>query len=330
MSSALLDQQIKKRRIRLPALSRWHLLLPLPFIILAVALQFPLGASEGQGRVSLELPRGSELDRLLSGYILTEPITEKDVDLGAGVIDILRLSDYVIKKGDTLSGLSQRIGLSMDTIISFNGIEDARRLIPGTELSLPNKDGLKYYVQRGDSLARIAKRHGVPLNSLLDWNDLQSDLIKAGQLLFIPGARLSENALNRVLGRLFLMPALGRITSRFGPRSDPFTGVVKFHNGVDIANRVGTPVKASMAGRVSMVGTSFDWGRYVILSHAEGFQTLYAHLDKVFVTKGQRVAQHSSIAQMGDSGYSTGSHLHFTVFKNAVPINPERYLDSQR
>jgi len=85
-------------------------------------------------------------------------------------------------------------------------------------------------------------------------------------------------------------------------RGDPFTGVSRFHNGIDLAGDVGTPVMAAMSGRVSMVGYNPNYGRYVILSHAEGFQTLYGHLDSFQVRRAARVKQGSSSAPWATRG----------------------------
>ncbi|MEE8591971.1 MAG: M23 family metallopeptidase, partial [Spirochaetia bacterium] len=147
-----------------------------------------------------------------------------------------------------------------------------------------------------------------------------------GQELFIPGARLSEMERNRVFGRLFIYPTRGRITDRFGMRRDPFTGIRRFHNGVDLAGPVGTSIIASMSGKVAMLGYNPTFGKYIILTHPEGFQTLYGHLDAFRVQKGERVKQGQRIADMGNSGYSTGSHLHFSIFRRGEPIDPSQYL----
>jgi len=269
----------------------------------------------------LSLPAGEE--QVLAAYLAPgEPPASGTTPL----IGTLKLSTYTVRGGDTLSGIAQRFGLAMDTVISFNGLQDARALKVGASLSLPNANGLKYRVRRGDSLEGIARRFAVALNDLLDWNSLESSLIVPGQELFVPGARLSEHELNRVFGRLFIFPARGRFSSRFGVRGDPFTGVSRFHNGIDLAGDVGTPVMAAMSGRVSMVGYNPNYGRYVILSHAEGFQTLYGHLDSFQVRRAARVKQGELIGTMGNSGYSTGSHLHFAIFLRGEPVDPSRYL----
>jgi len=271
---------------------------------------------------ALSLPSGGE--NVLLAYLA--PADGREPAPQGGPPLTLRTNSYTVQVGDTLSGIAQRSGLAMDTVISFNGIQDARALKVGSRLALPNANGLKYRVRRGDSLEEIAHRFGVALNDLLDWNNLESSLIVPGQELFVPGARLGEHELNRVFGRLFILPTRGRLSSRFGMRGDPFTGVSRFHNGLDVAGAVGTPVLAAMSGRVSMVGFNPNYGRYVILSHAEGFQTLYGHLDGFQVRKGARVKQGEPIGTMGNSGYSTGSHLHFAIFLRGEPVDPSRYL----
>ena len=234
---------------------------------------------------------------------------------------------YEIAAGDTLGALADRFDVTLDTIISFNELRRERDLKEGLELIIPSHSGIRYTVRRGDNLSRIAARHGVSLDAVLDVNDLTSSVITPGQILLIPGAGLSENVRNRVLGRLFIAPARGRFTSGYGYRNDPFTGLRKFHNGIDIANASGTPVVASMSGAVAAAGYNGNYGRYVILRHADGFQTLYAHLARTHVSQGDRVRQGQQLGEMGNTGYSTGSHLHFSIFLNGTHVDPQEYLD---
>jgi murein DD-endopeptidase MepM/ murein hydrolase activator NlpD len=166
----------------------------------------------------------------------------------------------------------------------------------------------------------------VDLNSLLDWNRLPSSVISAGQDLFLPGARMNTNELNRVLGSLFMYPVMGRISSFFGQRPDPFTGVQRFHNGVDIVNRALSPILAAMAGTVGDTGFSADYGYYVILKHTGSYQTLYGHLSRYLVTRGQKVQQGQKIGELGSTGYSTGPHLHFSIFHNGEAVDPLRFI----
>jgi murein DD-endopeptidase MepM/ murein hydrolase activator NlpD len=319
--------RLRARPLRFRPLTRplrWLAGIPRPHLVLGAAVLaaalVPL-ALRTSAPASLSLPAGDE--NVLLAYLVPG---EAPAQGSPQLIGSLRLSSYTVQSGDTLSGIAQRFGLAMDTLISFNGIQDARALKVGLRLSLPNANGLKYRVRRGDSLEGIARRFAVALNDLLDWNRLESSLIMPGEELFVPGARLSEHDLDRVFGRLFIFPARGRLSSRFGVRGDPFTGVSRFHNGIDLAGAVGTPVMAAMSGRVSMVGFNPNYGRYIILSHAEGFQTLYGHLDGFQVRKAARVKQGELIGTMGNSGYSTGSHLHFSIFLRGEPVDPSRYL----
>ena len=239
----------------------------------------------------------------------------------------LQFRRYEVAAGDTLGTLAERFDITLDTIISFNGLRRERDLSAGLEIVIPSHSGVRYTVRRGDNLSRIAARHGVSLDAILDVNDVASSIIAPGRILLIPGAGLSENVRNRVLGRLFIAPARGRVASPYGYRNDPFTGLRKFHNGVDISNEAGTPVVASMSGTVAMVGYNGNYGRYVILRHPDGFQTLYAHLARTHVSQADRVRQGYQLGEMGNTGYSTGNHLHFSIFSNGTHVDPQEYLD---
>ena len=234
---------------------------------------------------------------------------------------------YQVASGDTLGAIAERFDVTLDTIISFNELRRERDMKEGLELVIPSHSGIRYTVRRGDNLSRIAGRHGVSLDAILDVNDVASSVITPGQILLIPGAGLSENVRNRVLGQLFIAPARGGLSSPYGYRNDPFTGLRKFHNGIDIANGPGTPVLASMSGSVASVGYNGNYGRYVIMRHPDGFQTLYAHLARTHVSQGDRVRQGQQLGEMGNTGYSTGNHLHFSIFLNGTHVDPQEYLD---
>jgi LysM repeat protein len=239
----------------------------------------------------------------------------------------VRFHRYQVAAGDSLGTIAERFDVTLDTIISFNELRRERDLQEGLELVVPSHSGVRYTVRRGDNLSRIATRHGISLDAILDVNDVSSSVITPGQILLIPGVGLSENVRNRVLGRLFIVPARGRLTSPYGFRNDPFTGLRKFHNGIDIANGPGTAVVASMSGTVASVGYNGNYGRYVILRHADGFQTLYAHLSRTHVSQADRVRQGQQLGEMGNTGYSTGNHLHFSIFLNGTHVDPQEYLD---
>ena len=122
------------------------------------------------------------------------------------------------------------------------------------------------------------------------------------------------------------MPVSGPISSGFGMRIHPISGQHKMHKGIDIAIPVGTKVNSSMDGVVKFSGNLKHYGNTIIIKHQNGFETVYAHLDKAMVTKGQRVFKDQEIATSGNTGRSTGPHLHFEVRKNGDAINPLEFF----
>ena len=236
---------------------------------------------------------------------------------------------YTVKSGDNITRISKKFGLSnISTLIAVNNISNARKLQVGEVLKIPSTDGVIHTVAKNESLNGIASKYGVAIETLLDVNDLSTSVLKAGQNLFIPGARLDSYSLKMALGELFKCPitAKWRLTSPYGNRADPFTGVKKFHTGMDMAAPTGTPVKATLDGKVVAVSFNQVYGNYVIVSHINGYQSLYAHLHAATVKVGQRINQGEKLGLVGSTGYSTGPHLHFTVYKNGKLVNPQELV----
>jgi len=123
-----------------------------------------------------------------------------------------------------------------------------------------------------------------------------------------------------------IWPVHGWVTSGFGFRTNPFTGLTQMHEGLDIANRVGTPVIASADGIVSDTGKDSAYGNFIVISHGFGINSRFLHLSKIFVRAGQRVKRGDKIAEVGTTGMTTGPHLHYEVRVNGIPVNPLRYI----
>lgn len=123
-----------------------------------------------------------------------------------------------------------------------------------------------------------------------------------------------------------IRPVKGWITSGFGYRQSPFTGKLEFHKGLDIANRKGTKIAAAADGVVTYVGVRGLFGNLMIIDHGHGITTRYAHLEKTFFKKGDCVSRGDTIALMGNTGRSTGAHLHYEVRLDGVPVNPSDYI----
>ena len=123
-----------------------------------------------------------------------------------------------------------------------------------------------------------------------------------------------------------IWPTSGWLSSDFGKRISPFSGRLSDHNGIDIAARPGTPIIAPAAGVVSYAKFNGGFGRYLKLNHGYGIVTHYGHLSKVSVNVGQKVKRGDVIAYVGNTGLSTGPHLHYEISVNDVPVNPMRYI----
>ena len=121
-------------------------------------------------------------------------------------------------------------------------------------------------------------------------------------------------------------PTKGWVSSRFGYRISPFTNEKEFHSGLDISSRMGTSIISPSDGVVASIGKSYGYGNTIIINHGYGLKTKYAHLDKSLVKKGEAVKRGQQIALMGNSGRSTGPHLHYEVQLKGVPVNPLRYI----
>ncbi len=119
---------------------------------------------------------------------------------------------------------------------------------------------------------------------------------------------------------------LPRLSSRFGHRNDPFGGRARLHAGIDIPGAHGTPVSASAGGIVSFAGTAGGYGNMVEIDHGGGLRTRYAHLSRILVTGNSPVARGQTIALMGSTGRSTGSHLHFEVRRHGRAADPLAYM----
>ncbi|MDR2864857.1 MAG: M23 family metallopeptidase [Spirochaetaceae bacterium] len=233
---------------------------------------------------------------------------------------------YTVKKGDSVSKIAADHILSMDAVIASNNMKNARMIKEGDVLRIPNMNGIPYTVVQGDTYEEIAERFGVPLNAILDANDIQSSDIFIDSQLFIPGAKMRSEDLKMALGELFIYPIRGRLTSSFGWRKDPFTGERRYHNAIDLAANTGTPVKATRDGKVTTVGFSPVFGKYIIISHNGDYQSLYAHLNLTSIVQGARVTQGEKIGEAGSTGHSTGPHLHFAIYKNGRAANPLELL----
>ncbi|MCL2006951.1 MAG: M23 family metallopeptidase [Treponema sp.] len=238
----------------------------------------------------------------------------------------LTYRSYVMESGDIIGNIALMTGLNEDTLISVNDIRNTRLMQIGQVIRIPNQDGIYYTVQPGDTLESIAERYSTSTMNISIANEMFGENISQGERLFIPGGRMDWIARQEINGDLFLWPSIGRVTSPFGWRNDPFGSGRQFHTGIDIGGNSGNPVRAAMSGRVANVGYNNVYGNFVLINHHSGYRTLYAHMSTVRVRAGVNVASGETIGSVGSTGLSTGPHLHFSVFKDGVLVNPRALM----
>ena len=250
---------------------------------------------------------------------------------------------YTVRRGDTLSTIAARRNLPVEEIMNANNL-NSDFIKAGQELVLPivdfkeaevadaetrkeqnnsSSDQIVHQVQRGDALSTIARMYGTDIDTIRRNNNLSGDRIFAGDELIITDYERGPFSLSR---NSLIWPVNGRISSSFGWRTHPIKKTRLFHNGLDLAVPTGTAVKAAASGEVVHSGWMNGFGYTVIIDHGRGVETLYAHNSRVTVSKGSMVNKGQQVAVSGNTGLSTGPHLHFGVLRNEKPLNPRNYL----
>ncbi len=251
-----------------------------------------------------------------------------------GPVDQLEIFEYQIQPGETLTQIAQRLAVSLEQLVSSNEplLADLAELEPGQVLRLV-KGGVLHRVKSGQTLTDIAQTYRVSVEEIIMANDLtERRYIYAGEELFIPGAsdfpawRRFQLANGQSV--LFSWPLQGTLTSAFGPRRHPLSHKPDFHAGIDLEVPTGTEVYAARAGRVVFAGRRGGYGLTVIVKHDHGYQTVYAHLSELFVYRGQFIEGGQRLALSGNTGNSTGPHLHFEIWQYGRPLNPLALLPS--
>ena len=241
---------------------------------------------------------------------------------------------YTVQPGDNASIIADRFGVSIETILWNNGnLEDNPDYLDlGDVLTILPVSGVYHTVAEGDTLESIAEQYKAGIDDITNYegNYLQEPYdITVGQKLIVPGGRKPYKVRHVVAWDGPIPEGAKRGTGIFGW---PMSGWIsqryhEYHPAVDIAGPSGTPIKAADSGYVAVVGRSdTGYGRYVLVDHGNGFQTLYAHFSVIFVEVGQSVGKGQTIGLCGSTGKSTGPHVHFEVKLNGVRRNPLLYL----
>ena len=261
-----------------------------------------------------------------------------------------------VRKGDTLYSLSKKYDVPMRAIIEENDLKPPYTLSIGQYLVFPREK--KYRVRSGDTLYSIATRHGMTVSSLAKINNISAPYtIHRGQVLKISSwveddkkmasvsydnsssgsvaadkqAEINQrksvknptafngkaNVPKAQMSKKFAWPVSGKVVSPFGNGND----------GINIAGKAGTPIKAADGGRVAYAGNELKgYGNLILIKHKDGWITAYAHNRKLLVKKGSVVQKGQKIAEMGDTGGVKTPQLHFEIRYKAKVVNPSQYL----
>ncbi len=289
---------------------------------------------------------------LADGTLLKPVVVETTVEDGSD-----KLRRYKVRAGDTLTGIASRHGVSMMTLWWANELKTKDDLKVGQVLVVPPVNGLVVTVKAGDTLASIAAANDVSPERIVKLNSLTAETLVIGQVLILPGARgqayPTPKPTKRPTVRVATVsrpttsrPTAGN-TSRTTKPPTRYTGgafawpvaggyISQYfsygHPAIDIAGDYGLAIKAASAGRVIFAGWKNNGGGYQVwISHGSGLYTTYSHMSSVAVGSGRSVGRGSFIGRLGSSGWSTGPHLHFEVWRGPVwsggtRVNPLAYL----
>jgi lipoprotein NlpD len=224
---------------------------------------------------------------------------------------------HVVKRGETLWRIARTYGVEARELMERNGIDDPRSVAVGTELRVPRARQVLDVPEAGELERRTASPGAPPSTS-------SEGPAEAPRSPIATPASTTTSSLERAAepraGRRLAWPLKGVLYGRYGLRSG------QRHDGIDIAAPEGTPVNAAADGQVIFAGKQTGYGTLVILRHDGGLVTLYAHNARVLVKKGQRVRLGQPIAAVGQTGKTTGPHLHFEVREGTRPRDPLRFL----
>lgn len=260
-------------------------------------------------------------DIMLSGGVALVPElgpsgTAADIEVARPGAD--QISIYVVRNGDTLSQIAELFSVSTNTIVWANDLSRGNVIRPGETLVILPVSGIRHTVVKGDTLASVVKKYKGDLEEVLVFNNLEAgaplalgDTViipygTAPQIVSVSTGAVARGAGGPTLDGYFLRPLVG------GKKSQGIHG----YNGVDLAASLGTSVLASASGEVIIsrtYGYNGGYGQYIVVKHDNGTQTLYAHLSQNFVSAGERVVQGQVIGAVGNTGRSSGPHLHFEI-----------------
>ncbi|KKP51329.1 MAG: Peptidase M23 family protein [Candidatus Roizmanbacteria bacterium GW2011_GWA2_33_33] len=239
---------------------------------------------------------------------------------------------YQVVGGDSLASIAKKFNISVNSIKWSNNLK-SDLIKPGQVLEIPPFDGVVHKVETGETVYSIAKKYKVTAQNIVnfplnDFVDIDTFSLSSGQTLFVPGGVIENKPVIQTQFIATIQAGVRGSSNFIWPTSGSITQYpVAYHMALDIANPSQPPVLAADSGTVIYAGClNWGYGCHVIIDHGNGYQSLYAHLSSYSPNAGDSVSQGSQIGNMGSTGRSTGTHLHFEVRSGGQVLNPLNFL----
>ncbi len=260
----------------------------------------------------------------------TKPATSTTPSAASTASSAAKILSHTAKQGESLQSIAGSMGVSVRDLRADNQLHGTEAPAAGRVLYAV-KNGVVHTIKSGQTLTDIAATYGVTINAIASANGIAtSATIFAGSRLMIPGVNSSfwdtVTTLSRGKSSRFIWPLQAEVVSVFGWRMHPVLDIRQHHDGIDLDVSEGTTVYASAGGEVYFYGEQPGYGNVLILQHSGGFYTLYGHLKTSLVAKGQYVEQGQRVALSGNTGISSGPHLHFELRNGEFPVDPMSFL----
>lgn len=295
----------------------------------------------------------AEKVEVVEAYLPESRLTSLEEAINLVIMEQETASVYEVVQGDTLSEIAIKVNIPIDKIVEMNDslIDETTTLHIGQELVITVPEPILSVTRVEQNYYEEIYDAEVVIINVDDWYTTKTEILQqpsagfrkvVADVSFVNDKEVSREILKeeivmeavpKIMKRGTKIPPTyikpisgGRVTSNFGKRKAPKKGASTYHKGVDWATPTGTPVYASCGGTVAKAGWGSGYGYVIYINHEDGKQTRYAHLSKVLVSVGQSVKQGDKIALSGNTGVSTGPHLHFEILVNGVRVDPFKYV----
>ena len=240
-----------------------------------------------------------------------------------GIITKIDKIEYETLEGETLKEVADAVHRTTAEVVSFNrAYSGVERFEAGKKITVKPENVIVYEVKNGENLYEIAERYKVSFEDIKAINGKENQMLVPGEKIFIPYYVTAEK-FSAPLDNLV-------ISSPFGTRIHPIKQYELYHMGMDFVTPEGTNVYSGRAGEVIEAGYEYGYGKVIKIEHDDGYISIYGHLSDIYVVQGDMVAESQLIGASGNTGLSTGPHLHFEIRKDGIAVNPAYYIEQYK